>query len=205
MKYLAFLLLAATSLCSLSQPLQLETMAGNRNFWYQHTISKSIHNSKWGFFNVSSLHAYDDKLYPDELMSQSYLNYSISKHIRIGGGTFYASVPGFKPSVNIQFSVGGKNYFLLAIPRIDVHHKPSYDMMMLAEAKPQLTPGIKAYSRVQVMFNYTQGIHNRSYQNIRLGIDMFYFQAGLAANFDSYGKDRITEYNLGLFIKKDLP
>lgn len=187
----------------LSQPIPIETMAGQHNFWLQQVVSKQMNNSRWGYFNVSSLHAFYDET-PEELMSQSYLTYKVNQGIKLGVGTFYASAPGFSPSVNIQFAHQGKNHFILAIPRVDLTHKPAYDIMAMAEFFPALNKQLKLYSRIQTMFNYTNQYHNRSYQNIRLGLDFDAFQAGIAANFDAYGRNITYTANYGIFFRKPI-
>lgn len=200
---LVFTLLLSAFLAS-AQPIPIEIMAGNRNAWYQHVLSRPFsQQSHWGYFHTSSLHAFYDHT-PDELMSQSYLTYSVTPWMKGAVGSFYATAPGFKPSAALQFAKRGNHYFLLAVPRIDLITSPSYDMMVMFEYTPHITPGLSFYSRTQIMENYTGTTHNRSYQNIRLGLSVKGIQTGVAANFDAYGPNKNYYSNIGLFIKKDL-
>lgn len=185
------------------QSLSVEAMAGIRNYWYQHVVSQPIQSSDWGFLNVSSLNGFG-YAQKDELMSQSYITYSVIKGIKLGAGTFYSTVPGFKPSANIQLMHNGKKYAILVIPRIDVSSLSTYDCMSQVEYFPNLTDNIKLYTRVQTMFNYTQLQHNRSYQYVRLGIDYKQTQLGLALNNDVYGSQKASFLNVGVFLRKDL-
>jgi hypothetical protein len=203
MKYLILISISILSFISslFAQTIPLEIMGGQRNFWYQHVMGKGFENSKFGHFHVSSLHAFYDAT-PHELMSQSYLTYQINAYIKPGIGLFYSSAPSFAPSINIQLMHKGKNHFILAIPRIDVVNNPSYDVMVMTEYFPKLTHNTALYTRIQVMLNYTGTQHNRSYQNIRAGIDLGTVQLGVAANFDAYGKRIQYQNNYGLFVRK---
>lgn len=199
--FLMFLILASVG--TYGQSLSVDAMAGSRNYWYQHVLSQPIQSSDWGFFNVSSLNGFG-QAQKDELMSQSYITYSVIKGIKLGAGTFYSTVPGFKASANIQLLLKGKNYTVIVIPRIDVNSYPSYDCMSQIEYVPSLTNKIKLYTRIQTLFNYTQLQHNRSYQYVRLGIDYKQTQLGLALNNDVYGSKKISFLNIGVFVRKDL-
>lgn len=187
-----------------AQTVPVEVVFGNKHYWYQHMISRPINNSMWGFFNTSSLEVFYDKKQPAELMSQSYLTFALFKQLKLGAGSFYASAPGFKPSVHIQLSQQGKNYFVVMVPRMDVDKNPSYDAMLMAEYKPTITSSLKLYTRFQGMMNFTGTTHNRSYQSFRGGVDLGYMQVGLAAHFDAYGADIDYKNNVGVFVKKDL-
>ncbi|HLP32000.1 MAG TPA: hypothetical protein VK202_00930 [Bacteroidia bacterium] len=198
----ASLFIISTTIKVYAQNTPVEIMTGNRNYWYQHVFGKTFNNTRWGFFNVSSLHAFYDDTKGD-LMSQSYATFAVTKGIKLGLGTFYSSVPGFKPSLNMQLLFKKKHYALLAIPRVDVTTNPSYDLMSQMEFTPEITTGIKFYSRIQTLFNYTNLKHNRSYQYLRLGLGYKQTQAGVAINADTYGRDKDRFYNIGVFVKKD--
>ncbi|MBL7932828.1 MAG: hypothetical protein JNL60_13045 [Bacteroidia bacterium] len=187
-----------------SQPVPVEIMTGSEYFFYQHSVSKSVSGPKLGFFNTSSLIAPYKPERKSELMSQSYFTYALKRSIKVGIGSFYASVPKFSPSAHIQFLKVGKNFLLLVVPRIDLKSNPSHDLMVLAEYKPKLFGTLKLHTRLQTMLNFTKTKHNRSYQNFRLGIDFKNFQAGFAINCDAYGNEFSYFTNYGIYIKKDL-
>ncbi len=203
MKYLILILVSIIGFINnlFAQSVPLEIMGGQRNFWYQHVMGKNFENSKFGHFHVSSLHAFYDAT-PEELMSQSYLTYQINENVKPGIGLFYSSAPGFVPSLNVQLMHKGKNHFILAIPRVDIVNDPSYDVMLMTEYFPKLNHNTTLYTRIQVMLNYTGTQHNRSYQNIRAGVNLGTIQVGVAANFDAYGKRVQYQKNYGLFIRK---
>lgn len=186
------------------QVMPIEIMAGSRNIWYQQNISKGIDGSKFGFSHTSTLHAYYDDQNPTELMSQSYMNYSITKSIKVSAGTFYASAPGFRPSINIEFSKKFKNLLIVLVPRVDIWHKPTYDTMFLIEYSPVINDCLKLFFRFQTMANFSAQQHNRSYQNLRMGLSYKKIQFGLAINMDAYGKTVRYYPNVGVFIRGSL-
>jgi hypothetical protein len=185
------------------QTVPVELMAGDKNLWYQHSVSKELETTEMGIFHTSSLHSFYDSELGDELMSQLYITLKIIKGLKIGIGGFYATAPGFHSSVNFQWGRKGKNYLWLIVPRVDLSKLPSYDLMLLAEYTPFLTKNLNLYSKFQTMLNYTKLVHNRSYQNFRLGLDVRILQFGFAMNLDAYGVNRTYHINYGLFAKKD--
>lgn len=76
--------------------------------------------------------------------------------------------------------------------------------MMQIECKPNLAINKTLYIRFQTMLSLKDGIHSRSYQNIRLGFSLREIQLGVAGNFDAYGTQKKYHSNFGVFIKKNI-
>lgn len=93
-----------------AQPTTIETMVGKQNYFYQHTISKSLGSSRFGFMHTSSLHAFYEGDDRNELMSQSYVTYSVMRFLKLGLGTFYASKPGISPAISLQFRYAHRDF-----------------------------------------------------------------------------------------------
>ncbi|PBQ30947.1 hypothetical protein CNR22_03895 [Sphingobacteriaceae bacterium] len=181
----------------------MEVVLGNKYTWYQYSASKKLSESKFGVFGTGSLIAPYKENKKEELMNQFYLTYELLKGIKASVGSFYSTQPGFRPSVNIQFFKAVKNLTVLAVPRIDICKNPSYDLMFLLEYKPKIAGQLPLYSKFQSMFNFSGDKHNRSYQYLRLGINLKHLQTGIAINFDAYGPAITYRRNYGLFIRKD--
>ena len=203
--YFTLLLLLVAGAAAHAQQLPIELMAGRENLWYQHVLAKKFSSdSRFGFFNVSTLHVYHDRQRTDEIMSQSYVTWGLSRSFYLQAGAFYASGPGFSPSVGVQFVKQLDDFFILLVPRIDIKKKGSYDAMALVRYQPRLSDQLSLYSHIQLMSNYSGNNHNRSYQNFWLGLGYKSFQFGMALNLDEYGAEYITYYNPGLFIRTAL-
>lgn len=187
-----------------AQPTILEAMAGEENYFYQHTLAKSIGRSRFGFFHTSSLHAFYDGDELNELMSQSYVTYALAGFAKLAVGTFYASKPGISLAAAIQLRYVRGDFKASLVPRIDLQKEGSVEMMLLLEYNPAITNRLQFYSRAQFMTNYGPYHHNRSYQNFRLGLQVKQTAAGVALNVDERGKDISPIYNLGVFIRYEL-
>lgn len=186
---------------SRAQQITIELMPGHDQLYNQLLVTKKANQSNLGFFSTSSFSMDYHTKDRSEVMSQLYATYAITKNFGVGLGTFYASVPGLSPSVQLQYTGSNKNLFTVIAPRIDLAATPSFDLMSLLEFDPGITGKIRFYSRLQMMFNYSRHHHNRSYQYIRLGIAGKMGAAGLAANFDAYGPKFLYRYNYGLFYR----
>lgn len=186
------------------QIMTAEIMAGHRNIWYQQNISKTIDSSRFGFSHVSTLHAFYDPQNPTELMSQSYLSFSIINGIKVSAGFFYASAPGFRPSVNMEFSKKYRSFLVVFVPRVDMWENPAFDGMLLMEYTPAVSPSLQLFFRFQTMLNFSATQHNRSYQNLRIGFVYRKIQFGFALNLDAYGKGFRYYPNAGVFLRRNL-
>jgi hypothetical protein len=134
-------------------------------------------------------------------MAQSYITYKLTEGIHAGAGTFYSSVPGFNPSINLQFSRFRKNFIVFIVPRMDIKEDPSYEIMLFTEYFPKLTDKLNLYARLQVMENFTGKNHNRSYQLLRLGLRKNNIRFGLGFDLNAYGTKSKYTRNFGIFTK----
>ncbi|WP_333877907.1 hypothetical protein [Flavobacterium sp.] len=186
----------------LAQSIPVEVFSGHWAYRYQHNFSGQINNRLGISHSSTLLESYTEK--ETEIMTQSYLTLSLGKNVKLGLGTFYASVPGFSPSLNLQFMQKKSNWMWIIVPRIDLKEKPSYDVMAMLECRPQLSQTLRLYTRIQLMENFTGSIHNRGYNHIRVGIDLKKIQLGLASGLESYGKKYEVRDNYGLFFRSEL-
>lgn len=202
--FILVVLLVTYSGMSLAQTVPIEAMVGTENYWYQHSLFRQFTpKSKFGFFHVSSLHVFYDEHKVDEIMSQSYVTYSLRPGVNLALGSFYATGPGFSPSLAIQLMKKTRDLLILVVPRIDLMKNATYEVMAMAEYRPMITKKLGIYSRAQLMSNYGTH-HNRSYQNFRLGLSVNKIQFGAALNLDEYGKETKTLHNVGLFIRTEI-
>lgn len=185
-----------------SQPIPIELSLSNRDFRFQNFYGRDFNNnSKLGYFQTSSLYHFFESERVTEIMNQSYITYALNGNLKLATGYFYATHPGFKPSIAVQFMVHKENLMLLAVPRMDLWQKPSYEIMGLLEYRPKLSEKCRMYSRVQFMNNFSKDTHNRSYQNFRIGIEKGKKQFGLALNIDEYGPEWTLISSYGLFVR----
>ncbi len=195
---------------AVAQPINLEVMAGNDYLFYQHLIAKKFAaQSPFGFMhiaNVSNRYQTDIKKggRPNEVMNQVYITSALNKHFTLLTGIFYNHVTGIRASAGIQFAMPFKNGLFVTVPRADIEHRGSVEMMSMLEYQPAITKTVKLYSRLQVMSNYGAFRHNRSYQRLRLGINLKGVQFGAAMNLDEYGKESKLYFNTGIFIRKEI-
>jgi hypothetical protein len=192
-----------------AQPFTAEAMAGNDYLFYQHLVVKKFSaQSRFGLMHIANVitryqpdPAKGGK--PHELMNQAYLTTSISKSLTLLTGLFYNNVTGTRAAIGLQYARPVKHGLFVVVPRADIQHHGSAEIMSMLEYKPQISRKIKLYTRLQVMSNYGAYHHNRSYQRLRLGISLREWQLGLAMNLDEYGRAPETRVNAGFFIRKE--
>jgi hypothetical protein len=200
-RVLAFFIGLALASSLYAQSTILEGMLGNENYFYQHTLSGRISSSRFGFFHVSSLHAFYKSDDLNELMSQSFITYPLTGFAKLAVGTFYASKPGISPTAAVQFGYTNNDFSASVVPRIDIQKNGSVEIMMLFEYHPNINDRIQFYSLAKFMTNYGPYHHNRSYQNFRTGLQVKQTVVGMALNIDERGSDLMTLYNWGLFLR----
>lgn len=200
---LILLLLLAAEVSS--QNIILENLAGDKNYYYQHSLSKTFSKDhRWGFFNASSFHAFYDTDALNELMSQSYITYALTQQINLAGGAFYATKPGIAPTVAVQFKFSNRYYKAAIVPRIDLRNNGSVEVMTFLEYAVPVSEGINFYARAQFMSNYGPRHHNRSYQYFRLGLKHKGTVMGMAVNVDERGPEKETLHNWGAFLRIEI-
>lgn len=190
--------------CAQAQHFTAEVMAGDRNYYYAHSLNQPFEsNKRFSFSHVSSLHSLYVEKQKNELMSQTYLSYGLTKHFRLAAGTFYASKPGISASLALQSSFQVQYLRALIVPRIDLKHGGSYELMALVDYDVPITEKFLLHIRTQVMGNYTQSIHNRSYQNVRIGLKRSHSAFGIALNVDERGAEKQKQCNWGFFFRHE--
>jgi hypothetical protein len=188
-----------------AQPIPVELMSGHRYTTFNLVVSKGFTTtSKFGFFHMNTLEVnYKDKSYNDFSM-QDLLYFQPLKNIRITGGAFYGQYPGFIPTVGAQYLRNFKNLFILVAPRVNLQKDLEYDIFSIIQYKHPFTVKTKLYTRLQLLNLFGANGNIKSYQWVRLGLEIKGTQFGLAADFDEMGPDPKLEYNFGLFIRREI-
>lgn len=208
-----YIILAVASLLSTTakaQPIIFEGMAGNEYLFYQHLIVKKFSpKSQFGVMhiaNVSSLYETDVTKggRPNEIMNQAYLTTNLRKSFTLLTGMFYANATGIRLAAGVQHALPFKNGLWVTVPRVDVMHRGSVELMSMLELQPPLSDKTKLYIRLQAMSNYGPYHHNRSYQRFRLGVTIKKTQIGAGINLDEYGRASKVHMNTGIFIRKEI-
>jgi len=199
-----FPFLAMVSMGSLaySQAIPVESAAGSQYATLNVLISKPFSpESRIGYFHQSTLAMdYQDRS-KDDLTMQHLMFFELRKSIRLTGGTFYCSVPGFSPTVGVQYMREGNNWFVLCAPRVNIERDPSFTVFSIMRYKIALSENITFYSSVQALSTFDGNVHIKSYQWLRIGLEVRRIQFGLAANFDEFGPNPKVRFSPGLFVR----
>jgi hypothetical protein len=195
-----------------AQQMPAEIMIGNKYFYYQHSIAKSLPaESRFGIKHIASIVApYGSSkeakrpMQPQELMNQVYLTYRVNSIVSAMGGMMYTTVGKIKPSVAVQFAKRFKSGVWVLVPRMDIADRGAFELFGLFEYKPSIRERVKLYTRIQFMSSYGPFDHNRSYQQFRLGIEKNRAQFGLAFQSDEYGAKPLVLKNAGVFVRIEI-
>jgi len=195
---------------AIAQHAPVEIMAGHQYFNYQHSVHRKLNtNSKFGWTHITNLmrryvNHPEKGGRPNEIMNQVYLTTNLSNKFMVMGGLFFTPVTDMKISFAGQYAYRTKTLSLIVNPRFDLGEKFTYELFGLLEFRPAIAPTIHLYSRVQFMTNHSKQGHNRSYQQLRVGIERNKVQFGVGSTFDQYGPKAISTGNTGIFIRKIL-
>ena len=201
--FLFFLFQFSFNICN-SQPIVAEGFVGANNYKYQHMLLRYFSaETRFGYFNSSSLQVFNRGKRSSEAMTQSYIIYKLSSFFNLGAGTFYATGAGFRPSVTLQFAHKTNDFFYVFSPRVDYNRQVAGELMILIEYRPSIAGSVHLYTRLNAMSNYGRS-HNRSFQNLVVGVDWKNTQFGIGIMFDEWGKTFEVERNWGFLLKKEL-
>lgn len=187
-----------------AQPIPVELMMGQKYGTVNLAFSRNFsQNSRLGFFHMNTIQFdYKDKN-NNSFIVQDQLYVETVKNLRIAAGVVY-NPGGFNTTAGLQYVYGGKKLFFLCAPRINLESDTSYDIMTILQFTPQINDRVKLYTRLQMLNLFDSGGNIKSYQWIRLGLEIKGLQFGLAADIDEYGPNPTATGNLGVFIRKEI-
>ncbi|HZF65339.1 MAG TPA: hypothetical protein VEZ55_12665 [Chitinophagaceae bacterium] len=187
-----------------------EFMAGDKYLHYQHSFGQQLKPaSRFGWQHIATLiKRYntdtEKKGMPDELMNQAYITARINNLLSLKGGVFYTNVGGYQPTLGLQLFMHKKDWIIVVAPRTDIVKNGSYEVFAMVEFSPSSSKSTRLYTRLQAMSNANKEYHNRSYQMIRVGLDVKGFRIGGGLTLDEYGTSDKIHYNTGVFIRRML-
>lgn len=188
----------------------VEMMIGDKYLHYQHSFHRKFNTtSKFGWTHIATIMRQylikpEKGGRPNEIMNQVYLTTQLSNKFMLLGGLFFTPVTDMKISFAGQYLYRTKKLLLIVNPRFDMGEKFTYELFGLAEIRPAITNDLHLYSRFQFMTNHSTSGHNRSYQQLRLGLETKKVQLGLGTTLDQYGLALTCTSNTGIFIRKIL-
>lgn len=205
-RYYFFLWCLITITTSLNaQPIPVEFAANSQYSAVNLVLSKNFtHTSRFGFFHLSTLTKDYNEKQKDDLALQNLIFFEAVRNFRFTGGMFYGTKPGFTPTAGMQYVNIGKKWFVLVAPRINIEKEPAYNVFSIIRYKTAITDKSSLYLSLQALNLFNSSHHIKSYQWVRFGLEKKGTQYGLAANFDEFGPKPKTDFNLGLFVRKEI-
>jgi len=187
-----------------AQPIPVELMIGDKYGSVNVVFNKNFsETSRIGLFHLNTVQfgMKDEKYNSFILQDQLYIE--TFKNLRLAGGVVY-SPGGFNATAGLQYIYGGRKFFFLFAPRIDIERDPSYDIFTIIQYKPQISEKVKLFTRIQTLNLFHSGDNIKSYQWMRLGLEIKGMQFGLGLNLDEYGPNPSVETSVGVFIRKEI-
>ena len=187
-----------------AQPIPVELMMGNKYGTVNVSLNRSFsQKSRLGFFHMNTVQFdYNDEL-KNSFLLQDLVYVETFKNLRIAAGVAY-SKGGFNTTAGLQYVYSGKKLVFLCAPRINIESDPSFDVMTIIQYKPEINDRIRLFTRIQMLNLFNSEGNIKSYQWMRLGLEVKGLQFGLAANLDEYGPNPSVESNFGLFLRKEI-
>lgn len=187
-----------------SQPIPVELMLGHNYGVIDLSFSKNFtQTSRFGFFHMNTVEFnYTDEA-RNSFILQDVVYAEIVDNVRIAIGAAY-SKGGFSPTVGVQYIYSGEKLIFLCAPRINIENTPSYNIITILQYKPDINDRVKLFTRFKMLNLFDTGGNIKSYQWLRLGLEMKGIQFGMAANFDEYGPSPSVNTNVGMFVRKEI-
>lgn len=198
-----FFLIVATLFVQ-AQPAPVDVMFGNKYGSVTFVYSKNFsENSILGFFHINNVEFnYLDKN-KNSFIFQDLLFVETFKNLRATAGIAYSKA-GLDPTAGLQYIYASRKLFILCAPRINIESDPSYDMFSIIQYKIPLNEKINLFTKAQLLNLFDADGNIKSYQWLRLGLDMKVIQFGLAFNMDENGPNPTLKTNYGVFVRKEI-
>lgn len=190
---------------SMAQPIPVEFMAGSRYATVNLVMNKKFtQTSRLGFFHLNTLTMDYNEEASNDLFLQNLLTFEVVKNLRITGGASYAVQPGIKPTMGLQYVLATKDFFLLLSPRVNIAAEPALSIFTLLRYRPKLTEKSNLFLGAQLLNIFDAKSHIKSYQWLRVGLEIKGTQFGLAANLDEFGPAPRVQFSAGLFVRREI-
>lgn len=200
-----FLLFCSISLIAQKPvpPIPFEFFVGHNALFVQNVVKRTFtQESRFSLFNLATYkHAFQQNNVDNDLVIVSQFNYELFKGFGLMAGAEMNSAVGFSPIVGMEHSFASRKWLAVTILSYFTNGKNDTSLFGLYEFKPSLKENMALYSRAQLMLNrsLSTGMHNRSFVQLRLGLQQKQLRYGLAANLDRYGPLKEYKDNFGLF------
>lgn len=186
-------------------PTPIEAFFYNGGMNYQATAKKAFDsNARFNFFSLATYTTeFKNQPTSNRMVIEAQVSYSLKNGLGIMVGTDVNSVTGFSSIIGPQHSFASKKILAVTIVSFFLNARNDCKLFGLYEFKPTITQKFTMYNRVQLLYNKSlkDGLHNRSYLNIRSGIKYKAFVAGLGINFDQFGPTKMYSYDFGFFTR----
>jgi hypothetical protein len=188
-----------------AQPIPVEFVAGTRYATVNLVVKKKFtQTSRLGFFHLNTLTMDYDEETSNDLALQNLLTFDVVKNLQITGGASYATQPGFKPTMGLQYVLATKDFFLLLSPRVNIAADPGLSIFTLVRYRPRLTEKSDLFLGAQLLNIFDTKSHIKSYQWLRAGLEIKGTQFGLAFNLDEFGPAPRIQFSAGLFVRREI-
>lgn len=187
-----------------AQPIPVELMMGNKYGTVNLSLNRNFsQDSKLGIFHMNTVQFnFKDEL-KNSFLLQDLVYLETFKNLRIAAGVVY-SKGGFNTTAGLQYVYSDEKLVFLCAPRVNLESDISYDVMTIVQYKPEINNNIKFFTRVQMLNLFNSEGNIKSYQWMRLGLEIKGIQLGLAANLDEYGLNPSVESSFGVFLRKEI-
>lgn len=188
-----------------ASPISIESFFGSKGALVEMTFSKSFTpSSPFGILSISEYYGTykaDKQATDNQYMAQTYLTYRLHSNILLAAGAMMNNVDGLRPSVGVEYSLPGKDFFFLIMPRIDLTQTHNAEALSLIEYTPALKNQWSLYSRIEGLYNrdLQNKAHGISYLRLRLGLSYKIYRFGLGTNFAWYGPEKFNDNQVGIF------
>lgn len=180
------LILGSTFLFSQKKNTSIETLFTVNHAHYQHTFHKTLSNSNFSFFNLTSLKTdYTSTTKEQFYLVRNQIFYKLNKSFSIGV-TGELSTGKKTARFGLRYLFKNQNNLFSIYPNITFSKTSSLVSMLFWEFKPRISPTVKFYSRLQLQ---TDKVFNKSnhlsilyrtaiiYKNIKFGLGTPWFSS----------------------------
>ncbi|RKE98132.1 hypothetical protein [Ichthyenterobacterium magnum] len=198
-----FLVLVLIGQIAYSQDIStpIEGLSTSTNFYYQHSFHKTIGESKFSFFNLSSLKtSYEKASVNNSFLVRNQIFYNIHKNWNLGITgelTNGQKIARF----GLQYLLKRKTFITSLYSNIAFSNNSSFVNMLYFEYKPKISNATNFYSRIQIQTTTYFG-GDTQYSNLyRFGIEYKQLKLGIGMPwFNPFNAKKRGYKYLGLFI-----
>lgn len=138
-----------------------------------------------------------------DILSAGYFNYTTKPGVGMSIVTSLSSAQGGIVGTGVHYFKAQESWSVFALLSTEFRDPQGYVWFSIAKYRPVINESLRLYSSLELYHLFNRSGHVYSTQRVRIGVEKWSLQFGLATNLWQAGEEWDFDESLGVFIRKE--